>query len=369
MPNSRKRGRRRPPSGSTPGTLAVDPSLPPPQMRLLAYGPEGIVDKPLTSAEELREYLAGTWPVVWLDVDGLGDATAIEAVGAVVGLHRLSLADVVNLQQRPKVEDYGSYIFAVARMPTCINGVEVDTEQVSIVLGPRFVLTFQEQLKEGDCFGGVRERIRTSSGKIRSRGPDYLAYALIDATVDAYFPVLEQIGETLDSMEDEVLRTVNADAMQKLHHLRRQLVTIRRATWPLREAVAVLHREHFPLITDETRLYIRDCYDHAVQIIDLVETYRELGAGLMEVYLSMVSYRLNEVMKLLTIISTIFIPLTFIAGVYGMNFHTDVSRWNMPELTWPFGYPLVMTLMLAIALAMLWFFWQKGWLGKGPRPR
>ncbi len=361
---SRRRRRKRPPPGSSPGTLEIDPAQPAPQMRLIAYGPDLYEERPVTGAAELVGPLkSGKFPVVWLDVDGLGDASIIEAIGQVVGLHRLSLADVVNTLQRPKVEDFGTYLFAVLRMPTPANGAEIDTEQVSLVLGPNFVLTFQERSKPGDCFGPVRERLRQSKGKIRSRGPDYLAYAIIDAAVDAYFPILEDMGERLDTMEECVLEGIDRSAMQQLHRMRRQLLTVRRATWPLREAVAVLHREHLPLIKDETRIYFRDCYDHTVQIIDLLETYRELGAGLMEVYLSTVSNRMNQIMKVLTIITTIFIPLTFIAGIYGMNFQPDAGPLNMPELRWKYGYVTVLGIMLLIAVIMVIAFRRRGWIG------
>jgi magnesium transporter len=361
---SRRRRRKRPPPGSSPGTLEIDPAQPAPQMRLIAYGPDLYEERPVTGAAELVEPLkSGKFPVVWLDVDGLGDASIIEAIGQVVGLHRLSLADVVNTLQRPKVEDFGTYLFAVLRMPTAANGAEFDTEQVSLVLGPNFVLTFQERSKPGDCFGPVRDRLRQSKGKIRSRGPDYLAYAVIDAAVDAYFPILEDMGERLDTMEECVLEGIDRSAMQQLHRMRRQLLTVRRATWPLREAVAVLHREHLPLIKDETRIYFRDCYDHTVQIIDLLETYRELGAGLMEVYLSTVSNRMNQIMKVLTIITTIFIPLTFIAGIYGMNFQPDAGPLNMPELRWKYGYVTVLGVMLLIAVIMVIAFRRRGWIG------
>jgi magnesium transporter len=365
---SRRRRSHRPPPGSTPGTLVVDPSQPAPQMRLIAYGPDVFEERAITTAAELTEPLGSDkFRVVWLDVDGLGDAAVIEAIGQVVGLHRLSLADVVNTAQRPKVEDFGTYLFAVVKMPVVAEGCDLDTEQVSIVLGRNFVLTFQERFKPGDCFGPVRDRIRQSKGKIRSRGPDYLAYAIIDASVDAYFPILEDMGERLDAMEENVLEGLDRSAMQHLHRVRRQFLTVRRATWPLREAVAVLHREQFPLIADETRLYFRDCYDHTVQIIDLLETHRELGAGLMEVYLSTVSNRMNEIMKVLTIITTIFIPLTFIAGIYGMNFSPDAGPLNMPELRWKYGYVTVLAVMLLIAIIMVIAFRRRGWIGNQPR--
>jgi magnesium transporter len=342
----------------------VDPSLPPPAMRLIAYSEDRMEERTLTRAEELKEFLReGAWKVVWLDVDGLGDAAALEAVGGAVDLHRLSLADVAHPYQRPKVEDFGKYLFVVVRAPTrsADPAQALDTEQISLCLGARFVLTFQETAKPGDCFDAVRERIRRSSGTIRQRGPDYLAYALLDAAVDAYFPVLEELGERLDALEQAAMARLDPQTMRHLHAVRREFLTVRRAAWPLREAMGSLHRDQTALITDATRPYLRDCYDHTVQIIDLVETGRELGASLMEMHLSMASHRMNEIMKVLTIITTIFIPLSFIAGVYGMNF--DV----MPELRWRYGYPAVLTVMTVIAGVMVFGFWRRGWIGRGRR--
>lgn len=343
-------------------------------MRLMVYGPDRVEERILETAAELKPYLdCKSWPVVWLDVDGLGDAAVLEAIGAAADLHKLSLADVANSSQRPKVEDFGEYLFVISRAPIRTGGPEqpLDTEQISLCLGQHFVLTFQERDKPGDCFDPVRERIRRSIGSIRRNGPDYLTYALLDATIDAYFPLLEDLGERLDNLEQAALAEMNEGTMRVLHHIRREFLTVRRAAWPLREAMGVLHREHSPLITDNTRIYLRDCYDHTVQIIDLVETGRELGTGLMEVHLTMASHRMNEVMKVLTIITTIFIPLSFIAGIYGMNFDTS-KPGNMPELGWPYGYVAVLVLMGVIAIIMLFAFWKRGWLGKrtkNPRTR
>lgn len=239
----------RPPPGSAPGTLSVDPSLPPPKMRLMVYGPERVEERVLTSAAELKPYLdCKSWPVVWLDVDGLGDASVLEEIGAAAGLHKLSLADVAHAYQRPKVEDFGEYLFVISRAPIRTGGPDqpLDTEQISLCLGPHFVLTFQERDKPGDCFDAVRERVRKAIGTIRSKGPDYLMYALLDATIDAYFPLLEDLGERLDALEQAALAEMNEDTMRVLHHIRREFLTVRRAAWPLREAMGVLHRELTP---------------------------------------------------------------------------------------------------------------------------
>jgi magnesium transporter len=356
----------RPPAGSAPGTLIVDPAAPAPVMHLIAYGPEQIEEKTLGSAEQLGQYLnSDRWPVVWLDVDGLGDAALLETIGAAAGLHRLSLADVAHPYQRPKVEDFGAYLFVVARAPFRIAGPDatLDTEQVSLCLGKRFVLSFQEQAKPGDSFDGVRDRLRRSIGAIRAKGPDYLLYALLDASIDAYFPLLEDLGEQMDRLEQAAMTGLEPDTMRRLHRVRREFLTVRRAAWPLREAMGHLHRDQTPLVADNTRIYLRDCYDHTVQILDLVETGRELGTGLMDVHLTLASHRMNEIMKVLTIITSIFIPLSFIAGIYGMNFDTS-HRWNMPELRAPYGYIFVLVVMVLLAGAMMFAFWRRGWIGK-----
>jgi magnesium transporter len=328
-------------------------------MRLIAYGPEQVQERTLAAPSELTAFLRDpSWKVVWLDVDGLGDAKVLEGVAELAKLHRLSLADAANPYQRPKVEDFGEYVFVVARAPLRWPDGSLDTEQISVCLGDRLVVTFQERAKPGDCFDLVRERIRKSIGLIRQRGPDYLVSALLDSTVDAYFPVLEELGERLESLEERALMDLDQATMRSLHAVRREFLTVRRAAWPLREAMGVLARDPTPRIADTTRPYLRDCYDHTVQIMDLVETGRELGTSLMEMHLSMASHRMNEIMKVLTIITTIFIPLSFIAGVYGMNFD------HMPELHWKYGYPMVLAVMLVIAIAMVVGFWRRGWLGR-----
>ena len=233
-------------------------------------------------------------------------------------------------------------------------------EQFSLFLGPNFVLTFDEQ--PGDCFDPVRERVRRKHGRVREAGADYLAYALLDTIVDCYFPLLERYGEQLEDLEETIISQPNHTVVAAIHDIKRDLLSLRRAIWPQRETFNTLLRDKTPLLTDETRLHLRDCYDHTVQLIDLIETYRELGADLMDIYLSSVSNRTNETMRVLTVIATIFIPLTFIAGVYGMNFNAGTSPWNMPELGWYWGYPLVLGLMAMVAAGQLFFFWRKGWL-------
>jgi magnesium transporter len=237
----------------------------------------------------------------------------------------------------------------------------LESEQISIFVGKNFVLTFQE--REGDCFEPVRERIRAGRGRIRKEGPDYLTYAIIDAVVDNYFPILEHYGERIEGLEAEVITSTTDETIAKIHDIKRDLLSLRRAIWPKREALSALSREPQPVFSDETRVYLRDCYDHTVQLMDMVETYRELASGLMDVYLTSVSNRMNEVMKVLTIIATIFIPLGFVAGVYGMNFNQETSAFNMPELGWKYGYLYCLGLMAVIAAGLLVYFRRKGWLG------
>jgi magnesium transporter len=284
----------------------------------------------------------------------------IVKVGELFGLHALALEDVVHVHQRAKVEEYDNHLFVVARMVSMNE--RVCTEQLSLFLGKNFVVTFQERV--GDCFEPVRGRIRSRrQAPIRDFQADYLAYALLDAIVDAYFPILDEYGQRLDLVEDEIAQDTSTNMMERIHDLRSDVRVLSRAVWPQREVVRKLLDEHGHLISAETRVYLRDLYDHTIQIVELLETYRESCADLRDFYMSAVSNRMNEIMKVLTIIATIFIPLSFIAGVYGMNFDEDVSRWNMPELRSPYGYPAVLGLMSACAVGMLFFFRRKGWIG------
>lgn len=353
----------RPPPGATPGTLAIDSDAPKPAIHVISYGEDDFVEQDIRDVSEIHKFL-GERRVTWVNVDGLGDAETIRAVAAIFNLHPLALADVVNVHQRPKVEPYAAHLFCVTRMVQPQTGAR--SEQVSIFIGQNSILSFQE--RAGDVFDTIRDRIRHNRGRVRSMGPDYLAYLLLDAVIDGYFPVLDVYSDHIESLEEEVLAKSDRETATRIHNVKRDLLTLRRAIWPQREAMSTLLREDSNLISAETRLYLRDCYDHAVQIMDMVETYRELTSGLMDVYLSSVSHRMNEIMKVLTIIATIFIPLTFIVGIYGMNFNPEVSQWNMPELNSPWGYPAVMLFMLGIAIGMLGYFRHKGWLG-GPRSR
>ena len=366
--NNRKRGRgrrlypfrRRTKPGAAPGTVAVDPQSPAPVIDVFGYGSDDFVEESHVSVDRIPELL-DRWPVTWVNVDGLGDQATIERIGKIFGLHPLAMEDIVNVHQRAKLDEYGEHLFIVARMLT--YGDELETEQLSIVLGKGFVVTFQE--RPGDVLDPVRARIR--SGSIRRTASDYLAYALIDAVVDHYFPLLESYGEHLEKLEETVVSDANDDALASIHRVKHELLEVRRAVWPQREALARLYREPLVLISEETRLYLRDCYDHSVQVIDLLETFREMGGALLDVYLSRASNRLNEVMKVLTIFASVFIPLTFLTGLYGMNFDPDASPLNMPELRWRFGYPYALGLMTATTAATLAFFRHKGWLGGSRR--
>lgn len=346
--------------GAAPGALRVDPDAPHPRIRVIAYSPDEVVEKEVASPNEVGEFL-GKWPVTWVNVDGLGDADTITTLGEIFKLHRLAVEDVINVPQRAKVDTFSDHCFIVTRMVTMEKRLRA--EQLSMVVGDGFVVSFQE--RAGDCLDPIRERIRTGGGgRIRKAGPDYLAYAILDAVANAFYPLLEDYGERLEELETQVVSHPKRDAIGKIHRVRRELLTLRRAIWPQREMFNSLIRDDVPHISDETRLYFRDCYDHVVQVIDMTETFRELAGGLLEAYMSGVSHRMNDVMKVLTIIATIFIPLSFIAGLYGMNFDSAESPLNMPELHWYFGYPFALTLMALIAAAMLWLFWRKGWLGQ-----
>ena len=352
--------KRRAAPGAPPGSLTVDPGAPRPVIRLMAYSAEKFIERDIAHPDELRAYL-GHWRVLWVNVEGLGDAATLEKIAEIFRLHPLAMEDVVNVHQRAKVDTFGERTFMVTHMMRITDHLQ--SEQVSLFLGPEFVITFQEE-PDWDCLDPLRERIRKPATRVRESGTDHLAYAILDAVIDHYFPVLESFGERLEALEDRVVAAPDRAAVSDIHDLKRELLYVRRAIWPQREALNTLVRDEIPHITAETRLYLRDCYDHAVRIIDLVETYREVCSDLMDLYLSSLSNRMNEVMKVLTIISTLFIPLTFVVGIYGMNFNKAVSPWNMPELDWYYGYPLCLLVMVLIAIGQFWFFRRKGWIGQ-----
>jgi magnesium transporter len=348
-----KMGKRYHRPGTSPGTLRAPdaPVTGPVRVTVMDYGPDGLVEKEIHSAAELAPYKE-TPTVTWINVEGLQDVAFLEALGKLFQFHPLALEDVLNCGQRPKLEDYGAYHFLVMKS-LLLRDEELDTEQISFFIGGNYVLTLQEV--PGDSFEAVRERIRHGKGQIRRMGPDYLLYALVDALIDEFFPVLESYGERIEELEDEVIEQPDPETLNEIHRMKRELLMLRRVAFPEREVINALQRDDAHLIRPEIRVFLRDCYDHTIQVLDMVETYRDLAGGMLDVYLSSTSNRLNEVMKVLTIISTIFIPLNFIAGVYGMNFE------NMPELRSPYGYPLILGVMAMTAGGLVLYFRRKGW--------
>jgi len=351
-----RRSRRKKQPGMPPGALVLTGDALPPRIHGIRYTADGLEERDLSSARDCVSFIAGEG-VSWVDIQGLGDLDLLGQLGESFGLHPLALEDVVSLRQRPKVDDYDSHLYIIARMP--IGGEVVRSEQVSIFVGPNFVLTFQEHY--GDCLDPVRERLRKGKGLMRRSGSDYLAYALIDAIIDSFFPVLEVYGEKLEDLEDELVENPGRASLEKIYDAKRDLLVLRRAIWPMRDAVNSLVREESDLVGAQTRIYLRDCYDHSVQILDMVETYRELAAGFVDIYISSLSQKLNEVMKVLTIIATIFIPLTFVTGIYGMNV-------PIPGQGWKPLFAVIMLVMAGAGVGMLWYFRRKGWMGGANEP-
>ncbi len=326
---------------------------------LIDYDKESFRREQLHSVEACAPYLSRE-TVTWINVDGLHDAGLIEKLGSLYGLHALTVEDILHPTQRPKLDVFDDYIYLVLRMHSFDRDAgETEVEQVSFILGINFLLTFQEIA--GDTFDPVRERLEHNKGRIRKMGPDYLAYALLDSVVDNYFAVLENIGEEVEGLEDALVANPAPAILQRIHGLKRETILLRKSVWPLREVISGLQREEPPLVSPGLSLYLKDLYDHTIQVIDTVETLRDILSGMIDIYLSSVSIRMNEIMKVLTIFAAIFIPLTFIAGLYGMNFNVEKSPWNMPELSWYFGYPFALGLMAATAIALLLFFKRKGW--------
>lgn len=342
--------------GLSPGTLLHigERRLDTARLELFSYTPEHLEHRTDLAVEDCLEacHQAGNH---WANLTGIHEVSLVERLGGAAGLDSLALEDILNTGHRPKVEVFDDRLLVILKMLAFDR--ESDTlisEQVSIVLGERMVVTFQE--RPWDQFDGVRERLQTTRGRMRHRGPDYLAYALIDAVVDGYFEVLEQLTERVADLEDELAGHHQRTTLQRIHQFRRDLIVLRKAVWPLREVVAALERDGAEFIDERTTPFLRDLYDHIIQVIETVETLRDTVTGLLDLYLSSVSQRTNEIMKVLTVVSTIFIPLTFLAGVYGMNFR------YMPELEWRWGYPALWLFMVACGLGMLIVFRRKKWL-------
>lgn len=357
--------RRYAPAGSHPGTLVLDKKNIKPHVEIFKYSATECEVLSCSPANEEEQYFSdlsalltglqcAAKETVWIDVSTISCEKALRLIASQYNLHDLSIADIVNIPQRPKIEEQEDYVLIITSIPTLESDYSISFEQVSIIVGAHYVLTFQE--KEGDVFDPVRNRIRLNKGNIRKSQSDYLAYALIDAIIDIYFPILESLGYYLEELEEELVSTPNKKTLKKIYEIKRSLLQLRRSIWPHREIFSAILRDEYKIFKKNTRTYVRDIYDHTAEIIDVVETYRELTGGFMEVYLSSISNKLNDVMKVLTVISTVFMPLSFIASVYGMNFE------NMPELKTQYGYPILLSLMLSVGLSMLFFFWRKGWL-------
>jgi len=343
-------------AGLPPGTLVHigEKKVEKTRITVMDYDERTFQEKEVAAVEECFEFKE-TSTVTWINVEGLHDVEIIEKLGNRFGLHPLIQEDILNTAERPKMEDYEDHIFLLLKVFVLGNrNHDEKIQQVSLVLGSNFVISFQE--KESGVFDPVRDRIRKDKGRLRKLGPDYLAYALIDSIVDGYFGFLERLSEEIEFLEDELITDPKREILQKIHSLKREMIFIRKSVWPLREVVNGLERLETPLIKETTDVFLRDVYDHTIQVIDSVETLRDVLSGMLETYLSSVSNRMNEVMKVLTIIATIFIPLTFIAGIYGMNFKF------MPELEWRGGYFVVIGVMVAVAVVMLIFFRKKKWL-------
>jgi magnesium transporter len=345
----------RKPAGSAPGTLVhTGPrKVESVQIHRLTYNDLELHEQ---WGDEILKLLPepGSETVDWINVDGLHEPAVLEALEERYGFHRLLLEDVLSTHQRPKSEDYGGYFFVVLRMLSYDERTHtVGAEQVSMIVADGLLVSFQE--RPGDVFDPVRERLRQGKGRIRAKGADYLAYTLMDAVVDSYFEVLEKVGDRIETLEEEAMTRASSETLHAIHALRREVLVLRRAVWPLRDALGPLYRGDTAQVTEETRVFLRDVHDHAVQVIDTVESLREVLAAAMDLHLSSLSNRMNEVMKVLTIIATIFIPLSFFTGVYGMNFE------HMPELAVPWAYPALLAFMGSLAVAMIGYFKHKGW--------
>ncbi len=342
--------------GLPPGTLVHIGEKKTGQVKitLFDYDEGHCEEKEIRTLEECLPYKDKA-TVTWINVDGIHETEIIEKLGQAFGLHPLVMEDILHAGQRPKMDDYSDYIYIVLKMLHHDKNMEIDEEQVSLILGSNFVISFQED-KEGDVFESVRERVRNGKGRSRKMGADYLAYALMDAIVDHYFTILEKLGEKIELLEGDLVAAPTPQTLHKIHQLKRELIFLRKSVWPLRDVVSGLERRESPLIKETTVVFFRDVYDHTVRVIDMIETFRDMVSGMLDIYLSSINSRMNEIMKVLTIISTIFIPLTLIASIYGMNFK------YMPELEWYWSYPLVLLTMAVLSILMLIYFRRKKWI-------
>lgn len=352
--------------GSLPGSFNIPSDAPAPVAHAFVYDTETCIEKQNCTLEDIEKmYASLNGKSLWLHISGFGNREFFEKIASVFHFHRLEMEDVFNVYQRPKLDEYEGHLFFTSRMLSMNNG-ELLNDQLSLMLGKNFVITIQE--KKQDFFEPVRLRLRNSKGAIRSLKSDHMAYALMDAIVDFYYPALEEIGVKLDDLEEELLSKPSSESMNKILQIKRELIVFKRTIWPERDKINDIIRSTFDEIHEDTKVYFRDSYDHCIQILDIVESYKEVTSSLMDVYLSGVSNRLNQVMKVLTIISTIFIPLTFIVGLYGMNFQDsnpttgEKLPLNMPELYSPYGYVGVIVVMVLIVVIQLYIFHRKGWI-------
>jgi len=343
-------------AGLPPGTLVHvgEKRVGKVRIRVIDYDESHFEEREVKSIEDCLPFREKP-NVTWINIDGVNQLDIIEKIGEHFNIHPLVLEDIVNTGQRPKMEDFVDYIFMTLKMLHYSDEEkETKAEQVSLILGSNYVISFQEN--EGDVFDPIRERIRADKGRIRKMGPDYLAYALMDAVVDNYFTILEKLGDRIEDFEEELVVNPTPETLQAIHHLKREMIFLRKSVWPLREVINRLERWESSLINKSISIYLRDVYDHTIQVIDAIETFRDVLSGMLDIYLSSVSNRMNEVMKVLTIIATIFIPLTLIAGIYGMNFRF------MPELEMPLGYPIILLSMFFVGMLMVAYFRKKKWL-------
>ncbi|MBI4845128.1 MAG: magnesium/cobalt transporter CorA [Candidatus Omnitrophica bacterium] len=348
--------------GQPPGTLIYEGKIRPEDVKITIfdYSENEFQEKTVKSAEECVPF-KNKPTVTWINIDGIHRIDILQQLSQSYGLHHLVLEDILNINQRPKIEDMETYIYLCAKMLSYDEKTkEISEEQVSILFGSNFLITFQEE-KPGDVFDITRERIRNNKGKIRKMGPDYLAYALLDAIVDNYFIIMENISERVESLEEELVENPVPTTLHQLNGLKRNIIFLRKSIWPLREVLSGITRSGSTLIQENTLIYFNNVYDHTIQVIDTIEAFRDIVSGMLDIYLSSLSNRLNQIMKVLTVIATIFMPLTFIAGIYGMNFNTSASSINMPELNWRFGYIFALSLMALTALGMLSYFKKKNW--------
>ena len=339
--------------------MLLPSDAPAPDVHVFGYGPDECVEIDVPDPADLAG-LRGRWPVLWINFNGLGSGEALTTLKEIFGIHHLVLEDIANPHQRPKVEIYATHVYVVLRLQRWAeDGRTLGGEQLNLIFGDGYVISVQEVV--GDPFEPVRHRLRADRPLLRGAGADFLAYSLIDAVVDHYFPLLEDFGDTLDDLEELILARPTQETLAAVKRARRVLVAMRRAIWPMRDAIATLQGDHVPFIQVSTRPYLRDVFDHALRILDITESYRDQVGGLMDGYMSAVSFRMNEIMGVLTLVGTIFLPLSFLTGLYGMNFDHDVSGWNMPELHWRFGYPALLIVMLGLSIALLVGFYRRGW--------